>query len=387
FERVPSNTSPPGRLVVVMASVLGWNSVRAKEFRHGDDLMDALQCSCACFPLVMPHVFRRKRCFDGFFSEGASAPSLDEEEAAGLETVTISPLYASSASIRPSRYVPLSWIALPPNDTGAIDWLYDLGYRDALFWMAKEGIEHRCSHSSRLTRACKGEKSTSAAVAEAGRWALENDDSSSSGGENDDDEEEEGGGGRGGGGGDGDKNRQFYVRQSFANSLCHMRPRRERHAELDAPIFVPSLEKFVGHGSYHAAADCVFVVLFNFVWRPAAALLLCADLLGRLVFACCRAFWGDLRPLLWWLTPALVLGGTVLDHRPSTLQGLAAAVTVASVVEAVASRGSARSKERWREAGQCARALADFRCVLLSTLLPWARGRGGTGGGSGGGGG
>ncbi|CAN0248178.1 unnamed protein product [Scytosiphon promiscuus] len=154
FERVPSKTSPPGRLVVVMASVLGWNSVRAKDFDDGEDLMNALQCSCACFPLVMPHVYRGKRCFDGFFSEGASAPSLDEDEAEGLETVTISPLYASSASIRPSRYVPLSWIALPPNDTGAIDWLYDLGYRDALFWMAKEGIEHTCSHASRLSRSC-----------------------------------------------------------------------------------------------------------------------------------------------------------------------------------------------------------------------------------------
>ncbi|CAN0527580.1 unnamed protein product, partial [Ectocarpus sp. 8 AP-2014] len=111
-----------GRLTVVLSSVLGWKSIRAKEFRDGGDLIDALRCSCACFPLVLPHVFRGKRCFDG-----------------GLKTVTISPLYASTASIRPSRYVPLSWIALPPNDPGAIDWLYDLGYRDALFWMANEG--------------------------------------------------------------------------------------------------------------------------------------------------------------------------------------------------------------------------------------------------------
>lgn len=80
-ERVPRST-PPGRLLVVMASVLGWKSVRAREFRDGDDLIDALRCSCACFPLVMPHRFRGKRCFDGFFSEGASAPALNEEEAA-----------------------------------------------------------------------------------------------------------------------------------------------------------------------------------------------------------------------------------------------------------------------------------------------------------------
>lgn len=81
-DKVPGSTSPPGRLVVVMASVLGWKSIRAKEFRDGDDLIDALRCSCACFPLVMPHNFRGKRCFDGVFSEGPSAPTLDEEEAA-----------------------------------------------------------------------------------------------------------------------------------------------------------------------------------------------------------------------------------------------------------------------------------------------------------------
>lgn len=81
-EKVPGNTSPPGRLTVVMASVLGWRSIRAKEFRDGDDLIDALTCSCACFPLVMPHSFRGKRCFDGVFSEGPSAPTLDDSEAA-----------------------------------------------------------------------------------------------------------------------------------------------------------------------------------------------------------------------------------------------------------------------------------------------------------------
>lgn len=80
-ERVGRNTSPPGRLTVVLSSVLGWKSIRAKEFRDGEDLIDALRCSCACFPLVLPHVFRGKRCFDGVFSEGPSAPSLDEEEA------------------------------------------------------------------------------------------------------------------------------------------------------------------------------------------------------------------------------------------------------------------------------------------------------------------
>lgn len=70
----------PGKLIVVMASLLGWNSVRASDVENGEELIDALRCSCAVFPLVMPHRFRGKRCFDGFFSEGTSSPVLSEEE-------------------------------------------------------------------------------------------------------------------------------------------------------------------------------------------------------------------------------------------------------------------------------------------------------------------
>ncbi|CAN0470255.1 unnamed protein product [Ectocarpus sp. 12 AP-2014] len=393
-KRVGRNTSPPGRLTVVLSSVLGWKSIRAKEFRDGEDLIDALRCSCACFPLVLPHVFRGKRCFDGVFSEGPSAPSLDEEEAGGLNTVTISPLYASTASIRPSRYVPLSWIALPPNDPGAIDWLYDLGYRDALFWMANEGIDHTCSHVSRLSRFSSSSNGCAAdstmaedSVVESGVSALRRRDSSSSSSSSTrrgiegvglkSTRPREDGEGRGNGGG---QERQFYVRPSFTLSGCRMRPRRERHAELDAPRFVPSLEKFVGHGSYHALADSLFCVFFNVVWRPAAALLLCAELVTSLLLASSRAFAKDLRPLLWWLLPTLLLGGAALEHRPTATQGIAAAVAVAAVVAAAASREGAPGKESWREARRSARALVDFRCVLVSTLLlPWGRGGRGEG--------
>lgn len=399
----------------------------------------------------------------------------------GLKTVTISPLYASTASIRPSRYVPLSWIALPPNDPGAIDWLYDLGYRDALFWMANEGIEHTCSHVSRLSRfssisnGCAPDSTMAkSSVLDAGASALRSRNSSSSSSEGDDDENDErlaaerattpsnpttsassrrstsnssgntsleetasvssvappgnsssgldegnngneslssssplpspssssssavaarrgnegglgltsttaredGKGRRNGGG----QERQFYVRPSFTLSGCRMRPRRERHAELDAPRFVPSLEKFVGHGSYHALADSLFCVFFNVVWRPAAALLLCAELVTSLLLASSRAFAKDLRPLLWWLLPTLLLGEAALEHRPTATEGIAAAVAVAAVVAAAASREGAPGKESWREARRSARALVDFRCVLVSTLLlPWGRGGRGEG--------
>ena len=114
-EKVPANTNPPGRLVVVMASVLGWRSIRAKEFRDGDDLVDALRCSCACFPLVMPHRFRGKRCFDGFFSEGASAPALDEEEAA----VRFVLVFSSGTAVvvaDTARFVPMKHVSSLTRD-------------------------------------------------------------------------------------------------------------------------------------------------------------------------------------------------------------------------------------------------------------------------------
>lgn len=78
-EKVPHQL-PAGKLRVVMSTLLGWDSVRADCFTHGDDLMDALRCSCAAFPLVLPHTFRGKVCLDGLFSEGASAPKLDDDE-------------------------------------------------------------------------------------------------------------------------------------------------------------------------------------------------------------------------------------------------------------------------------------------------------------------
>lgn len=80
FDRIRSNLHP-GKLTVVMATFFGWRSIRAQDFRDGEELVDALRCSCAVFPLALPHRFRGEACFDGFFSEGSSAPVLSEDEA------------------------------------------------------------------------------------------------------------------------------------------------------------------------------------------------------------------------------------------------------------------------------------------------------------------
>lgn len=335
--------------------------------------------------------------------------------------MTISPLYASSASIRPSRYVPLSWIALPPRDLGAIDWLYDLGYRDALFWMAKEGIEHTCSHDHRFSkvgnnlagslaqRTTKGSdsapKKKDDSILGAGKlmsgggglWASAGElpspstsgdkargDASKPSGSEISREGESGAaehatsGSRGGSDGAEAKMPKsgtignHYVRTSFVLSGCRMRPRRERHPQLDESVFVPSLEQFVGHGSYHAALDFFFVIFFNVVWRPAAALLLYADLIARLVFVVSRGVAKELRPLLWWVVPVLLLSVAAHEHGPPNLrESLIALAGIVALVVARAHREGSPSDVEWKKARHYIRGLVDGR--ILFRCLPWGR--------------
>ncbi|CAN0374204.1 unnamed protein product, partial [Laminaria digitata] len=304
----------------------------------------------------------------------APAPT---NHAQGLETVTISPFYASSASIRPSRYVPLSWIALAPRDPAAIDWLYDLGYRDALFWMAKKGIEHTCTHHPRRSKehqktspdnssaseGMKGGGGGGGGCVHGGHSHSESVCGSRGGVGGGGSEDASGGGGAAKGIGGG------YLRKSFVLSGCRMRPQRERHPQLDEPAFVPSLEQFVGHGSYHAVADFLFVVFFNIAWRPATALLLYADLISRLSLATTRGVWKELRQLLWWLLPALILAVASIERGPTGRECLAALAAVGAVVAVASSREGSVSAREWRTARRCVRGLFDRR-ILLS-CLPW----------------
>lgn len=435
--------------------------------------------------------------------------------------MTISPLYASSADIRPSRYVPLSWIALAPKDPSAIDWLYDLGYRDALFWMAKEGVEHTCSHGSKFASEAEGSAcgdvgdggaiSAARAAHTSGKadaaFYSTNLDSDNARDENADGDHDPGTLGReanversgqeganvlGGappeatrpstqpwpdeylmshpessgrndnvdfdfdthrvnrsddrtfvdehldicqltrtdGSGPGhtkeEHNKQLrqrreckrdshaqqhYLRASFKLSGCEMRPQRRRHSKLDAPAFVPSLQGLVGHGSYHAALDFAFVMFFTVVWRPMAALLLYVDLVIRLTVAVSRGVGKELRAILWWLAPTILLGIWVVavaedeagdnylgtsggftrvrgigvesgfvkgegasrsesaDGRQKPRLGLALAVMVAAIIAARARRDGALSEGEWRKARRCVQGLLDYR--ILMRCLPW----------------
>ena len=395
--------------------------------------------------------------------------------------MTISPFYASSASIRPSRYVPLSWIALAPRDPAAIDWLYDLGYRDALFWMAKRGIEHTCTHahprrSKEHQKAVDSSLVQGVTVTSQGAGCVNGSGCGGGGrsanfvagklacgeGEGDNDNGNEGcgvagdawtaakdlpspskssghssggtncgGGGGGGGGGDNKKTgpgeqgrgkkggtsaaliaRRIensggggeagagagagagggggagggvsggggggaakkgigggYLRKSFVLSGCQMRPQRERHPQLDEPAFVPSLEQFVGHGSYHAVADFLFVVFFNIAWRPATALLLYVDLTARLTLATTRGVWKELRQMLWWLIPTLMITAACLERGPTKREFLAVVTAIGGVIAIASTREGCKSAGEWRTARRCVRGLFDRR-ILLS-CLPW----------------
>jgi hypothetical protein len=50
-------------------------------------------------------------------------------------TITVSPFYFMNTDIKPSRYVPLWWALFPPNSPAAVDWVYELGYNDAVNWI------------------------------------------------------------------------------------------------------------------------------------------------------------------------------------------------------------------------------------------------------------
>jgi hypothetical protein len=52
------------------------------------------------------------------------------------------------------RYVPVWWAFLPPPNPSTIDWLYDLGYKDALTWMQARGLGYCCDHCTDSNDTC-----------------------------------------------------------------------------------------------------------------------------------------------------------------------------------------------------------------------------------------
>mmetsp|Transcript_27264 Transcript_27264/g.35760 ORF Transcript_27264/g.35760 Transcript_27264/m.35760 type:complete len:404 (+) Transcript_27264:174-1385(+) len=133
------------RLFVQTTSIPDFKSVRVSKFHSKEDLRSSLVASCAAFPLAPP--IRRtdgKFYIDGGFTD--FQPVLSEN------TITVNPLYFWKADIKPSRYVPMHWAVLPPSNPSTIDWLFDLGYKDALEWMSKNG--YSCTHVKDENNSC-----------------------------------------------------------------------------------------------------------------------------------------------------------------------------------------------------------------------------------------
>ena len=123
-----------GKLQAAITQLLPYfRRERKTRFESEKDLLDSLMASAAAFPFA-PLVYRHGSwCVDGGLSD--FQPIVDST------TITVSPFYFSRADIKPSRYVPLWWGLLPPNDDDTIDWLYHLGWTDGLKWLDTQGID------------------------------------------------------------------------------------------------------------------------------------------------------------------------------------------------------------------------------------------------------
>lgn len=126
------------KLHVAVTALPDFRAVRVSDFASKEDLISALLASAAAFPMAPPVRRQGRWLIDGGISD--FQPLIDADA-----TVTVNPFYFSQADIRPSRYVPAWWSLLPPSHSGTVDWLYDLGYCDALRWMRSSNLEHACA--------------------------------------------------------------------------------------------------------------------------------------------------------------------------------------------------------------------------------------------------
>lgn len=123
-----------GQLQVAVTRLLPYFSrERRQSFESETDLLESLKASAAAFPFAPLQYRHGSWCVDGGLSD--FQPIIDSS------TVTVSPFYFSRADIKPSRYVPLWWGLLPPNDNDTIDWVYHLGWSDGLKWLEMQGID------------------------------------------------------------------------------------------------------------------------------------------------------------------------------------------------------------------------------------------------------
>ena len=125
---------PPGQLQIAITTFPYLETIRVIDHPSPEDLKDSLLCSAAAYPAASIHNHRRfGLCIDGGISD--FQPVID------ADTITVSPFYFSDCDIRPSRYVPPWWAFIPPANTDTVDWIYNLGWNDALEYVKSRDIK------------------------------------------------------------------------------------------------------------------------------------------------------------------------------------------------------------------------------------------------------
>jgi hypothetical protein len=117
-------------------------NVRLRRFSSDAQMGEAVVASARIVPVPPVSVSGVGLCIDGVYTDsqlvssillGRSFFTLHLEDA-----ISVCPFYSSRADIVPSRYVPPTWAAYPPEPE-KLGELYELGYRDALAWLLKNG--------------------------------------------------------------------------------------------------------------------------------------------------------------------------------------------------------------------------------------------------------
>jgi len=125
----------PGQLQIAITKLPFFQGERVIEHATSSDLKATLLASAAAYPAA-PMIKRNGSYYmDGGLSD--FQPIVDEK------SLTVSPFYFSNCDIRPSRYVPLWWAFIPPKNADTVDWLYALGYDDAMGYFDRIGIPTR----------------------------------------------------------------------------------------------------------------------------------------------------------------------------------------------------------------------------------------------------
>lgn len=134
----------------VYATTLPWlKEKRFTTFEDVEDLEEALTASCLLVPLAgMPFALRDTK---EWVLDGGLAAFQPRKGEVGV--ITVSPLYWTSADIKPTKFVPAWWGLYPPNDA-EYRALYSLGYNDALDTLLSKGIISRSVFGRLRTKHC-----------------------------------------------------------------------------------------------------------------------------------------------------------------------------------------------------------------------------------------